>query len=214
LSGTREPAVSLWGESTRSAFGALRELVERPAAVELCHFCSAAVVPDHAHLLEPGHLSVICVCDPCATLFGYRGQTRYRVVPRTTRALEGFSITDTQWDSLAIPIDLAFFVRSADAIAAFYPGPAGPVQSQVDLAAWNEIAAANPVLERLEPDVEALLVNRTRNAREYFIAPIDQCYRLVGLIRTHWRRFSGGQEAWSEIHAFFEKLRAGAVGDR
>ena len=36
----------------------------------------------------------------------------------------------------------------------------------------------------MEPDVEALLINRVGPAREYFLAPIDECYRLVGLIRT------------------------------
>ena len=32
----------------------------------------------------------------------------------------------------------------------------------------------------LEPDVEALLVNRARGAREYWLVPIDECYALVG----------------------------------
>ena len=44
-------------------------------------------------------------------------------------------------------------------------------------------------LKNMEPDVEALLVNRIGHARawtsEYFLVPIDQCYKLVGLIRSH-----------------------------
>ena len=55
----------------------------------------------------------------------------------------------------------------------------------------------------MEPDVEALLINRVGPAREYFLAPIDECYRLVGLIRLHWRGLSGGTEVWKEIQGFF-----------
>ena len=36
--------------------------------------------------------------------------------------------------------------------------------------------------------------------------PIDECYKLVGLIRTHWRGLSGGDEVWDEIARFFDRL--------
>ena len=66
---------------------------------------------------------------------------------------------------------------------------------------------------QLQPDVEALLVNRVGGTREYLLVPIDECYKLVGLIRTHWRGLSGGAEVWREIGAFFAalKTRAGFV---
>jgi hypothetical protein len=63
------------------------------------------------------------------------------------------------------------------------------------------------VLGGMERDVEALLVNRVRGAREHFLVPIDECYSLVGLIRMHWRGLSGGREVWEEIGRFFEELR-------
>ena len=67
---------------------------------------------------------------------------------------------------------------------------------------------ANPVLTELEPDVEALLVNRTNGAREYYRAPIDRCYALAGLIRTHWRGLSGGSEVWDAVSMqYFAELR-------
>jgi hypothetical protein len=47
-------------------------------------------------------------------------------------------------------------------------------------------------------------------AAEYYIAPIDACYRLVGLIRMHWSGLSGGTEVWQEIGDFFAQLRAQA----
>jgi hypothetical protein len=43
----------------------------------------------------------------------------------------------------------------------------------------------------MEADVEALLVNRVDGAREYFLAPIDACFELVGTIRVPWRGLSG-----------------------
>jgi hypothetical protein len=43
---------------------------------------------------------------------------------------------------------------------------------------------------------------------EYYIAPIDECYKLVGLIRTNWRGLSGGTEVWIEIGRFFAELRS------
>jgi hypothetical protein len=69
----------------------------------------------------------------------------------------------------------------------------------------------NPVLRQMEPDVEALLVNRVGYSPGsmnpvHYLAPIDVCYRLVGVIRAHWRGFSGGSEMWQEVERFFRDL--------
>ena len=62
--------------------------------------------------------------------------------------------------------------------------PAGPTESLLPLETWDEIVAENPVLATLEPDVEALLVNRLgvgrasglqRASPDYYILPIDEC---------------------------------------
>jgi hypothetical protein len=55
-------------------------------------------------------------------------------------------------------------------------------------------------------DVEALLVNRARGARRQWLVPIDDCYRLVAVIRTRWRGFTGGKEVWLELERFFDDL--------
>jgi hypothetical protein len=46
---------------------------------------------------------------------------------------------------------------------------------------------------------------------EYYIVPIDQCFKLVGLIRSNWRGFSGGTEVWQKIGGFFADLKRVAV---
>jgi hypothetical protein len=118
-------------------------------------------------------------------------------------------MTDAQWESFSIPINMAFFVKRADAStpAVYYPSPAGATESLLTAEAWQEIVAANAPLQKMEPEVECLLVNRVTAPHEYFLAPIDECYRLVGLIRSSWRGFSGGAEAWKEIANFFVSLR-------
>jgi hypothetical protein len=105
---------------------------------------------------------------------------------------------------------MAFFFHSSAAgrVIALYPSPAGATESLLDLESWNEIVENNPVLRELEPDTEALLVNRIRNQSESYLLPIDECYKLVGLIRTHWHGLSGGTQMWEAIGNFFEELKA------
>jgi hypothetical protein len=37
--------------------------------------------------------------------------------------------------------------------------------------------------------------------------PVDRCYQLVGIIRQRWRGFTGGNDVWEAIRAFFDDLR-------
>src|SRR5262249_15329186 len=145
----------------------------------------------------------------CAILFQHRDSDRYKRIGHKVRWVPDFQISDAEWDELLIPIGLAFFVsRSPDArMFAFYPSPAGCTESLLSLESWKNVAARNAVLNEMEPDTEALLVNRMGGAREYYLAPLDRCYELVGLIRIHWRGLSGGEDAWREIGRFFSALQ-------
>ncbi len=191
------------------ALAALRRFARPRAAAECCELCSAPLGPEHDHLVEPSSRRLACACEPCAILFGNQAAARYRRVPRRVVFLPDFRLTDVAWEGLQLPINLAFFMRSSATgrVVAFYPSPAGATESLVTLEAWQALADDNPALRDLEPDVEALLVNRVGAAREHYRAGIDQCYKLVGLIRTHWRGFSGRPAVWEEIGRFFAGLR-------
>jgi Family of unknown function (DUF5947) len=187
----------------------LRKFVRRVPEAERCDLCSGVIAEHHQHLLDPQTRRLMCTCDACAILFDNSGQTKYRRVPRDVRHLSGFVLSDQGWNSLAIPIGLAFIYSSSvvNQMVAVYPSPAGPTESELDEDAWNTIAAENPLVANLTPDVEALLVNRMNPARDYFLAPIDECYRLAGIVRKYWRGFSGGEEGLDQIRQFFDALK-------
>lgn len=201
-----------------SPFGVLRQFTNRRRPAEICELCGQAIATEHTHLLEIAARKLVCSCDACALLFSNQVHARYKRVPRQIRWLGGFQMSDAQWDALLIPINMAFFFRSSleSNVAVLYPSPAGATESMLTLEHWNEIVQSNPVLREMEPDVEALLVNRVGYARdsgpaEYYLLPIDECYKLTGLIRLHWRGLSGGTEVWQEIAKFFDHLKDDAI---
>ena len=201
--------------SAGGSFGVLRQFVRRPSAFETCEMCSKELAATHQHLLNPTSRKLICACDACAILFSNQGQTKYKRVPRRVRFLPNFRMTDSQWDGLMMPINMAFFFKSTpqSRVIALYPSPAGATESLLSFDTWDEIELENPVLLEMEADVEALLVNRIGHARgfstpEYYVVPIDECFKLVGLIRSRWQGLSGGTEVWKEIGQFFGDLKA------
>jgi hypothetical protein len=189
-----------------------RSAAEQEAAQERCELCGDPIPPDHRHLLDLQSRELMCACRACKILFdkGAAGGGHYTLVPDRRLRLTGFRLDDVSWADLRIPVDMAFFFNHTgeERVVAFYPSPAGPTESLLELDTWEEVERTNPVLGTLEPDVEALLVNRSRGAREHFLVPIEDCYSLVGLIRTRWRGLTGGREVWEEIERFFDDLES------
>jgi hypothetical protein len=196
--------------SSRLGRLAQRSASEREATLERCELCSAPIPAEHRHLLELSSRELLCACRPCSILFDRReaSEGRYRLVGDRRLALADVDLDDVMWAELRLPVDMAFFFHSSAAgrVMAYYPSPLGPTESLLGLEAWQALAAANPVLRTLESDVEALLVNRARGARQHWIVPIDECYALVGLIRTRWHGLTGGADVWLELGRFFERL--------
>ena len=201
--------------STAARAPGLRAFIRERAPAERCELCAAELSPHprHEHLFEPSSRQIHCSCTACAMLFPADAEKRYRRVPRRLVYLDGFAMSDAQWESLAIPVNMAFLHTSSpgETVRAYYPSPAGATESMLTLEGWDQLVSDNPLLGDLLPDVEALLVNRVSGARDHYIAPIDRCYELVGLIRISWRGLSGGQEVWDRIEAFFTDLRTSAT---
>lgn len=198
-------------------FGALRQFARRERPLERCELCSLGLRPDHPHLLELAPRKLICACEACAILFSGQG-VKFKRVPRRVLSLPDFDLSDLEWNGLTIPINMAFFFSNSveNRVVAMYPSPAGATESLLELDAWDEIAARNPPLNTMESDVEALLVNRLGYSRgysapEYYLLPIDECYKLVGLIRMHWKGLAGGTEVWRELGQFFTSVKAKSV---
>ena len=201
----------LSGTGRAAPFATLRRLAH-PAPVvrvEKCELCSVVLPPEHRHLLETATRKIICSCDPCALRFENVVEGRFKLIPRDAYALPDFKLEDGEWEALALPINLAFFFHDSRSgkVVAYYPSPAGATESLLTLEAWNALVEANPVLGRMQPDVETLLVNRVGDRHDYYLAPMDVCFELVGLIRVHWKGFTGGEEVWREIDAYFNRLK-------
>jgi hypothetical protein len=176
------------------------------------------VTDDHRHVVDLRGRSLMCACRACYLLFSGPGaEQRYRAVPDRYLSFPRFRLDRAQWDDLQIPVGLVFLFTSStvDRTVAFYPGPAGATESDLPMAAWTAIVAANPVLRVLAPDVEALLIRAPGGPGragpvdfDCHLVPIDACYELVGLLRRTWRGFDGGSEARDVLERFFTTVTA------
>jgi hypothetical protein len=159
-----------------------------------------------------GKRKILCACTACAILFS-ESTGRFRRIPPDVIQITDCRLTDAQWIALDIPIDLAFVFQSTanGSITAVYPSPAGAIESNPPFEVWTEIIADEPRLAHLQPDVQALLVNRLVEPYEYLLAPIDKCFELIGIVRTNWQGFTGGTELRKQVRAFFETLRVHSI---
>ena len=213
-----------------------------PEGAERCEMCREVLSERHGHVVDLERRSLACTCRACYLLFTHEGAAggRYRAVPEHVYHDPGRPLTDADWNELQIPVAMAFFFYNSalDRVVAGYPSPGGATECELDLAAWDRLAAAYPLLGALAPDVEAILVNRVGPGGndppqtppavplrggpsprtplapptyELFLIPVDECYSLVGELRMKWQGFDGGAEARAALATFMNGLRRRAV---
>jgi len=182
-----------------------------PDAGEHCDLCQTSVPGDHRHMLNLYERQIVCVCESCWALRS--GEPEFRPTGNRTIWLEDFELPEEIWAQFRIPIGLAFFMHSSvtECVVALYPSPAGATESELHFETWSQLVGMNPALRDLEPDAEALIVNRTSDPPSYAIAPIDRCYMLVGLVKASWEGISGGAGVEQAIEAYFAELKAVAA---
>lgn len=184
----------------------------RSAAVpagEQCEMCAEQISDEHQHVVNVEGRQLMCVCRGCYLLFTDTDATlRYRAVPDRYLAFADFALGRREWELLQIPVGLAFFFRNSalDRTVAFYPGPAGATESELDLQAWDDIRTADPRVDLLADDTEALILRVPDDpdaSPECHLVPIDACYEFVGRLRMLWHGFDGGQQVHEFVDDFF-----------
>jgi Family of unknown function (DUF5947) len=198
-------------DSAYDVLARIRAAREAPqAAGERCEMCAEPIADEHQHVVNVEGRQLMCVCRGCYLLFtDTDADLRYRAVPDRYLAFPGFALDRRRWEALQIPVGLAFFFRNSclGRTVAFYPGPAGATESELDLAAWEAVRAAEPRVDLIADDTEALLIRvDDDNRAQCHLVPIDACYEFVGRLRMLWRGFDGGQQVRRYIDDFFAAL--------
>jgi uncharacterized protein DUF5947 len=182
-----------------------------PPGTERCEMCQTILDDRHGHLVDMDKRSIVCACRACYLLFTREGAAggRHKAVPERICHDPGRPLADADWSELQIPVAMAFFfVNSAlGRVVAGYPSPGGVTECELDLEAWDRLAAAYPLFGEMAPDTEAIFVHKS----EVFLIPIDMCYSLVGELRLYWQGFDGGAEAREALARFLAGLRRRAV---
>lgn len=179
------------------------------SAGERCEMCAEPIAEEHQHVVNVEGRQLMCVCRGCYLLFtDTDAKLQYRAVPDRYLSFPDFGLTRLDWEALQIPVGIAFFFSNSalGRTVAFYPGPAGATESELDLAAWDSVRKSDARVELLAPDTEALIVRVPEDetaAPQCHLVPIDACYEFVGRLRLLWHGFDGGQQVREFIDEFF-----------
>lgn len=198
-----------------TTLGTLRRFAEIATDHRPCDLCRCELANPHRHVMDVTTRSILCACNLCAWTFSNDANGRFRPIPQfVTRVDSG--ILDDLWNRLDIPIGMAFFTvehlpqQESMILRAVYPSPGGPIVSSVDPLVWQSLFESHHRPLKMQPDVESLLVRQTEKNDDCFIAPIDRCYELVGIVRRHWDGWSGGTAVHEAIDRFFLDIDASA----
>ena len=93
----------------------------RPGAEEACEFCAAPIPAGHGHVADLDQSTLMCACRACYLLFTHSqaglprsqaGRGRYRAVPDRYASDPARPLSAAEWDTLEVPVGLAFFLRA------------------------------------------------------------------------------------------------------
>jgi hypothetical protein len=178
-----------------------------------CGLCGVAIPGEHRHVLATADHMLRCACRACGLLFekDAAANGRYQLVPQRRVRL---AADDDVTGRIAVPVGLVFLVpQPAGLVVANYPSPLGITRSVLPEDDWQRMAERWPVLRTMTPLVEAVLLNGVRGARDRWLVPVDDCFRLVAVIRQHWKGMSGGRDVWPAVGAFFAGLAPNEGGN-
>src|SRR5262249_26049595 len=117
------------GAAVLAALGCAVEPRPRRHAGEPCELCGAPIGDEHAHVADLEARALRCTCRACRLLFTQRGAAlgKFRAVPERYVHDPSFSLAEADWESLGIPVRMAFFFSNTalGRVVAFYPSPAG-----------------------------------------------------------------------------------------
>ena len=191
---------------THAALASLRAFTSPRLLADRCEFCTAPISRNHEHVLHPKSSLLRCACPACAEFFARLSADRPRRLETFARRLPKFELDKVTWHRLGVPIGLAYFsLRGASPeVVASFPGRSGVVQAAVPSALWRVLGETHAVLAALSPEVEALLVRRTSERRDYFHVSIDHCFRLTDLLRSNQAKSTGPENEL--LDDFFAEL--------
>ncbi|MEU4249036.1 DUF5947 family protein [Amycolatopsis sp. NPDC026612] len=180
----------------------------RSARQERCELCGTPVAARHGHVVDTGRRGLLCSCRACFLLFTRcpTGEVRYRAVPERYLWDPRRPLARLGWRGLGIPARFAFFVHFGTRVTAFQPGPAGAAETTLPPGLWAELAAAHPLLATAEPDVEGIVFRGGERGTDCFLVPVDECYRLAGVVRRYWTGGDGGPEMHERVGELFAEI--------
>ena len=99
------------------------------------------------HVVDVGQRTLVCACRPATSCSPPRRRGgRYRAVPERYLPVTDFALTPAQWDSLQIPVAVAFFFATRVGHGRLLPEPGRRHRVPAAASAWAEVEVANPVV--------------------------------------------------------------------
>jgi hypothetical protein len=197
-----------------ATYPAVRVSAHRRREVRHCDVCGMPAEFNHSQLVHAPTRRLIRACESCTKALTSWHDGQYRAVPKCVEILPEFHMGEGQWASLQFPINLAFLYYSTPdrRVVAMYPGPSGAAAGKLPIGFWEQIAAENPILRQLRPDVEGLLMNRAGRTQRFFRVPIDECFNLFQYMRDNWNGVTGGIDLWRKVEWCFARWTTPITG--